>query len=390
MSFTALIDYITKRYMSIGIQCVLTFLTFIVIRYKYRRNSTFLELKKSTRKRLLDMFNPIPIIVKREDPFIFKNIKANFSNFDVFNLGSRYKKEIKETILEYGVGTCGPRGFYGTLDLHLDLENKLAELFHKDAAILYSNYFTCIQSVIPSFCKSRNNVFVDVSVSEAIKRGLVLSRSKIHTFTSLDDLEVQLKENFTDQYVICEKMGMNTGKILNLEKLIELKKKYGFRIILDESYSIPFMYQVPEERELYESVELIVGSLSHGYPANGAFCLGCKEAIDFERLAGCSYVFSASLPAYISKVATCMISEQIDYSIIRAKIALAFTFISKIITSRSSPIVLIETTEVSEKIRKLKESGYVVGRNGDYIRICINEKTREDDLKMIGEIIKSA
>ena len=221
MSFTALIDYITKRYMSIGIQCVLTFLTFIVIRYKYRRNSTFLELKKSTRKRLLDMFNPIPIIAKREDPFIFKNIKANFSNFDVFNLGSRYKKEIKETILEYGVGTCGPRGFYGTLDLHLDLENKLAELFHKDAAILYSNYFTCIQSVIPSFCKSRNNVFVDVSVSEAIKRGLVLSRSKIHTFTSLDDLEVQLKENFTDQYVICEKMGMNTGKILNLEKLIE-------------------------------------------------------------------------------------------------------------------------------------------------------------------------
>ncbi|XP_077301459.1 uncharacterized protein LOC143922061 [Arctopsyche grandis] len=194
---------------------------------------------------------------------------------------SRYKKEIKKTIREYGVGTCGPRGFYGTVDIHLELETKLAEIFEKEAAILYSNYFTCVQSVIPSFYK-----------------------------------------------------------------LVELKTRFGFRIILDESYTIPFMYQAPENKELYKSIDLIIGSLSHGYPTNGGFCVGCKEAIEFQRLSGSGYVFSASLPAYLMNI--------------------------------------------DKKLLKLRQEGYVVGKNGEYLRICINENTADEDLKNIGEILRTS
>lgn len=389
MNIAVIIEYIVEKWVSIGIQCILTFLTFILIRYKYKSQYTALYLKKSTKKYLLSVFKSDPIIEKAPELYAYKTVKANFCNFDIFNLGGKYKKEIKDTIKEYGVGTCGPRGFYGTVDIHLELETKLAEVFGKESAILYSNYFTCIQSVIPAFCKSMHNIFVDSKASEAIKRGLTLSRSKIWTYDSLEDLEMKLSTKIPDKYVICERMGMNTGRIIDLKKLIELKKIFGFRIILDESYSLPFLYQRPEDLELYNSIELIIGSLSHGYPTNGGFCVGGKEAINYERLAAAAYVFSASLPAYISKAAICMLAEDIDYSVVRAKIAMAFKVIQKIVTSRSSPIVLIETQDVDKKIQNLKDHGYVVGRNGDYIRLCINEATDEKDLKAIGDIIKS-
>lgn len=382
-------NYIVRRWLSIAIQCFLTFLTYILLRYKYRQTSSELFLNKKTAKHLLEIFNSNPLIDNKVEPYKFKNVKANFSNFDVFNLGGRYKDVIKQTILEYGVGSCGPRGFYGTIDAHLELEEKLASIFGKESAILYSNYFNCVQSVISSFCKSRNNIFIDKNASEAIKRGLELSRSKAYYFESLEDLEMQLAEPITDKYVVCERMGTNTGKLLNLEKLLELKERYRFRIILDESYTIPFLYQEPEDKELYNSVELIIGSLSHGYPTNGGFCIGCKEAIDYQRLAGASYVFSASLPAFMSKAVMCMLDEIIDYSKIKEKINLAFKYVPGIVTDPNSPIVLIETQDPSKSLEQLREEGYVVGRNGNLIRLCINEKTEENDLKMIGEIIKS-
>lgn len=383
------VDYIAKSWVSVAVQIFLTFLTFILIRYKYRISSSQIYLSKKTFKRLLEMFKSAPIVDNIVIPYEFKNVKANFSNYDVFNLGRRYKEEIKSIIKEYGVGTCGPRGFYGTIDVHLELEEKIAKAMGKENAIIYSNYFTCVQSVITSFCKSLNNVFVDKRASEAIKRGLSLSRCKVYEYDSLEDLEKKLQQPFSDKYVICERIGKNTGELLDMNKLIEMKNKYRFRIILDESYTIPFMYQTPNDRELYDSVELIIGSLSHGYPTNGGFCVGCKEAIDYQRLAGSAYVFSASLPAYISKAALCMLDEKLDYSKIKEKIELAFKWIPGIISPSDSPILIIEAPDISVKIQELRDEGYVIGKNGEYIRICLNENTNEADLRRVGEILKN-
>ena len=140
---------------------------------------------------------------------------------------------------------------------------------------------------------------------------------------------------------------------------------------------------------LYDSIELIIGSLCHGYPTNGAFCAGCKEAVEYQRLAGSSYVFSASLPAFICKAASCMINEHIDYSKIREKISIAHRLISGIVTPKESPILLIKTNNPERKIEQLREAGYVVGANEEFIRLCLNEESQENDLKRIGEIINS-
>jgi serine palmitoyltransferase len=67
----------------------------------------------------------------------------------------------KATIFKYGVGSCGPRGFYGTVDVHLDLERDLAEFLNCEEAVLYSFGFPTIASAIPAYAKRGDIIFVD-------------------------------------------------------------------------------------------------------------------------------------------------------------------------------------------------------------------------------------
>lgn len=388
MDYIYWIIYIYEHKISIGIQCVLALSTYLLLNYQYKKRSFYLDLSRSTQEKLIDLFQPLPIVEHAGEPYKFSKVKYNFSSFDVFNLSNRFKHEIKATIGEYGVGTCGPRGFYGTLDLHLDLEAKLGSLFEKEAAILYPNYFNCVQSVIPCFCRPRNHVFIHKDSAEAIHNGVRISKAKVTMFEDIEDLHSKLGTNITNKYVIVERVGKNTGKLLDLQMLVKLKHKFGFRIILDEGYNIPFMYQVPQEKKLYRDVDIITGSLCLGYPANGGYSVGCEAAVEYQRLGGCSYVFSASLPAFLVKATICMLDVVLDYTKIRERIEFAIECIDGVVSDPSSPIVLIETKDVYTKQKVLRDDGYVVGIHGSYLRLCINEDCSNEDLKRIGDLLK--
>lgn len=387
MDFIYWIVCIYEHKVSIGIQCMLALLTYLLMKYRYRKTSFYLNLSRSTQERLIAMFEPLPI-ASAEEPYKFDHVRCNFSSFDVFNLSNRFKNEIKSVICEYGVGTCGPRGFYGTLDLHLELEAKLSSLFGKEAAILYPNYFNCIQSVIFCFCKARNHVFIHKDSAEAILRGIHLSRSKVVTFETIDDLGSKLEKSLTDKYVVVEKVGKNTGRILDLRALVELKKEHRFRIILDEGHSIPFMYQAPQEKELYADVDIITGALCLGYPSNGGYSIGCNTAIEYQQLSGSSYVFSASLPAFLVKATICMLNATLDYTKIRRKIGIALRCIEGVVSDPDLPMLLVETKDPHAKQRILRDAGYVVGIHGSYLRLCINEDCDDGDLRRMGDLLK--
>lgn len=389
MDYFYWLSYIYERKIGIGVQCVLTILTYLLVKYRYKQPSSYLVLKKSAKENLIKIYQPKPLIETGVVPYVFKKVKYNFSNHDVFNFGRRFKNEIKETIAEYGVGTCGPRGFYGTLDLHLDLERKLATIFDKEAAIIFSNYFTGLQSIIACFCKSRFNIFVHTDASEIIQSGIYLSGATKHMYETLEDLENKLKPKRSDKFLIIERVGKNIGKLIDLGEIVRLKKKYGFRIILDEAYSVPFIYQNPKEYELYSEMDFITGSLSLGYPTNGGFCICSKECLDYQMLSVPAYVFSASLPAFLTKAALCMLSERIDYTKIRDLVRKAHELLPGIVSPEDTPIVLISCEKVDQVHEKLREEGFVVGLCGKYLRLCINEECNVDHLKAVGKIIKN-
>ncbi|TDL27943.1 serine palmitoyltransferase [Rickenella mellea] len=222
-----------------------------------------------------------------------------------------------ETLRKYGLGSCGPPGFYGTIDVHMDLERDIASFLGTEAAILYSQGFSTISSVIPAFCKRGDVIVVDRGVNFAIQKGIQISRSTIRWFDHndlnslvevLEGVEKERRKRkgpLTRRFIVTEGVFENDGKMVDLPKLIELKLKYKYRLILDESFSfgttgrtgrgLTEFYNIPASQ-----VDMLVGSVANGLNSSGGFCAGSKVVVDHQRINGTSFVFSAAMPALLA------------------------------------------------------------------------------------------
>jgi len=113
------------------------------------------------------------------------------SNF----LGMSGRKDVEDrcaaTVAKYGTGACGPRGFYGTLDVHLDLERRLARFLGTEECIIYSYDVATVSSVIPAFAKRQDVVVSDAGAHWAVQQGCLLSRAHGATFAHNDPADLE-------------------------------------------------------------------------------------------------------------------------------------------------------------------------------------------------------
>ncbi|KAG4101807.1 PLP-dependent transferase [Neocallimastix lanati (nom. inval.)] len=215
---------------------------------------------------------------------------------------------------KYGVGTCGPPGFYGTLDVHMDLEKKLAKFYGTPDALIYAQGFSTISSVIPAFLKRGDLLICDELCNFAIQKGAQISRSNVKFFkhNDMNDLEEVLKSirandkkkgaKITRRFIVTEAIFYNTGELCDLQKIIELKYKYKYRLILDESLSFGVLGKtgrgITEHLGIpVDKIEIIVGSMANTMGAAGGYCVSNAEIVEHQVLNGLAYCFSASLPA---------------------------------------------------------------------------------------------
>ncbi|XP_048239080.1 serine palmitoyltransferase 1-like [Haliotis rufescens] len=271
------------------------------------------------------------MISGRPDKYVTINGKRCINMATLDFLGMINDKSIEAKAIAalkvYGVGSCGPRGFYGTMDVHLELEEKLAKFMNCEEAILYSYGFATIASAIPAYSKRGDIVFCDEGVCFSIQKGLVASRSIVKFFKHNDmaDLERLLieqqqndkknpkKAKVTRRFIVTEGLFVNYGDICPLPQLVELKWKYKVRIFLEESLSFGVLGKTGRGVTEYfnvniEEIDLIAASLENSIASIGGFCCGRKYVIDHQRLSGLGYCFSASLPPMLASAATQAIS----------------------------------------------------------------------------------
>lgn len=240
-------------------------------------------------------------------------------NFYNFNANEQIKEKAIQTLRKYGVGPCGPPQFYGTQDVHMKTEADIASYLGTEGCIVYAQAFSTISSVIPAFCKRGDIIIADSAVNYSIRRGLEISRSSIKWYqhSDMDDLErvmqkvvkEQAGKKLTRRFVVAEGLFEMTGDSVDLPKLVELKEKYKFRIILDETWSFGTLGR--SGRGLTEAqnvdptqVDMIVGSLAGPLCAGGGFCAGTKDVVEHQRISAASYTFSAALPAMLAIAAS--------------------------------------------------------------------------------------
>ncbi|GKT34750.1 hypothetical protein ADUPG1_008045 [Aduncisulcus paluster] len=195
---------------------------------------------------------------------------VDFCSSDYLNM-SRDSKLIdmsRKVIEKYGVGSCGPRGFYGTMTSHLRLEEAFSKFLGTDASICYALGYATSASVIPAFSKQSDIIIADNNCSMGLKSGIRLSRSFVVwcDMWDLEDLQRGLNEaeimfkklekknsrsvipqwirqsmNFqpsTRKFIVFDSISPKSGKVCNFPILHEIAEKYGYRMCMDETESI--------------------------------------------------------------------------------------------------------------------------------------------------------
>lgn len=152
---------------------------------------------------------------------------------------------------EFKLSNSLNRSRHHILDVHLELEQRLAKFFNVEEGIIYSYGFSTIASAIPAYSKRGDIIFADEGVHFAIQKGIVASRSDVRYFkhNDVEDLERLLKEQekadlknpkkakVTRRFLVIEGLYLNHGDICPLPKMVDLKYKYKYRIFLDETVS---------------------------------------------------------------------------------------------------------------------------------------------------------
>lgn len=224
-------------------------------------------------------------------------------------------------IVKYGCGSCGPRGFYGSIQPHVDFEQAVANFLGTQAAIIYSFSFATVSTLIPCFSARGDEILCDAACHNAVHLGCQLSRSRVATFkhNDLDELEQLMRtshkraKKLFRRTLVIEGLYRNTGTLCNLPAMVELARRYKYRIVLDDSCGFgalgPNGKGTPDHFGLPTSaVEIYIGAMSTGLGSVGGFCAGRNPMVDHQRLAATGYVFSAALPPYAT-VSTCLILD---------------------------------------------------------------------------------
>lgn len=246
-----------------------------------------------------------------------EKLYLNFLSTDMLNFNTHplVRSEAVKTIRNYGVGSCGPAGFYGNQDVHTQCEDDIASFLGCEGCILYAQGLSTASSVIPCFLKRGDVIVADKGVNISIQKGIVLSRATVYWFEHNDmaDLEAKLvlankkyrKGPLPRRFIITEGLFEHFGDSPDLVKIVELKLKYKYRLILEESWSLGLLGQ--SGRGLAEAtgvsrsdVDITVGSLANLFGSAGGFCAGAKHMVEHQRITSLAYTFSATMPAYLA------------------------------------------------------------------------------------------
>jgi serine palmitoyltransferase len=157
---------------------------------------------------------------------------TNLASYNFYNFvaNETLKEKAIQTLRTYGVGPCGPPGFYGTQDVHMKTEADVAAHLGVPACIIYAQSFSTVSSVIPSFSKRGDIIVADTACNFSLRKGIQISRSTIKWYkhNDMEDLErvlkqvtkEQQKKPLTRRFIITEGMFENIGDVSDLPKLV--------------------------------------------------------------------------------------------------------------------------------------------------------------------------
>ncbi|OCA90683.1 glycine C-acetyltransferase [Bacillus sp. FJAT-27225] len=302
-------------------------------------------------------------------------INLSSNNYLGLATDSRLKEAAEKAIEQYGVGAGAVRTINGTLDIHLELEKKLAEFKHTEAAIAYQSGFNCNMAAISAVMDKNDAILSDELNHASIIDGCRLSRAKIirYNHSDMEDLHAKAKEaresgKYTKLMVITDGVFSMDGDIALLPEIVEIAEEFDLITYVDDAHGSGVLGKgagTVKHFGLQDKIDFQIGTLSKAIGVVGGYVAGKQNLIDWLKVRSRPFLFSTALTP--ADVAACIKSIEI----------------------------LSESTELNERLwengnylkKGLKELGFDIGNSETPITPCIigEEKLTQEFSKRLNE-----
>ncbi|MGZ3868869.1 MAG: serine palmitoyltransferase [Bacteriovorax sp.] len=256
-----------------------------------------------------------------------KQIMIGSNNY----LGLTHHPHVKEAAIKavekYGTGCTGSRFLNGNLNIHEELDVKLAEYLGHESAIVFSTGMQANLGALSALCGPKDLMLFDsenhASIIDASRLALGTTfKFKHNDMASLEELLESNVSRFNRVIIVADGVFSMTGDIMKLPEVVALAKKYGAYVYVDDAHGLGVMG--PQGRgtmnhfELTREVDFNMGTFSKSFASIGGVISGSKDAIDYIRHSARSFMFSASMPpSAVATVSACIDVISKDESILK-------------------------------------------------------------------------
>ncbi|WP_312473154.1 glycine C-acetyltransferase [Neobacillus sp.] len=309
------------------------------------------------------LYNVIDPLESANGPVIKINGRelVNLSSNNYLGLATddRLKKAATDAIEKYGVGAGAVRTINGTLKLHVELEEKLAEFKHTEAAIAYQSGFNCNMAAISAVMDKNDAILSDELNHASIIDGCRLSKAKIIrvNHSDMEDLRAKAKEAkesglYNKIMVITDGVFSMDGDIALLPEIVKIAEEFDLITYVDDAHGSGVLGDgagTVKHFGLSDKIDFQIGTLSKAIGVVGGYVAGKKNLIDWLKVRSRPFLFSTSLtPADVA-------------------------------ASKKSIEILMESTELNKKLwdngnylkKGLKDLGFNIGNSETPITPCI-------------------
>lgn len=216
----------------------------------------------------------------------------------------RVRKAAIDAVERYGTSVTGSRFLNGTLELHLELDRRLARFVNKPAALVFATGYQTNVGTITAVLNKGDYVIIDKDDHASIVDGCMMSRGEMKRFkhSDLSSLDKVLRDLPADagKLVIVDGVYSMGGDVAPLPELVKIAHRYGARIMVDDAHGIGVTGMgrgTAHHFGLTDQVDLIMGTFSKSFASIGGFIAGDEDVIHYIQHHARSLIFSAALPA---------------------------------------------------------------------------------------------
>lgn len=339
---------------------------------------------------------------------------VNFASNDYLGISTK-QNLIKEFLSKHDkklFSSASARLLSGTSSEFKELEQNLAYIFNKDAALIYNTGYQCNLGVISALCSKGDVVFSDKLNHASIIDGMRLSEGDFIRYKHLDynHLESLLKAKrgqYKRAIIVSESIFSMDGDVANIDKLVELKNKYDCLLMIDEAHAFCASGETLAGISYNKDVDIITATFGKAVGSFGAFCTANYDIIDYLINKSRSFIFSTSIPPINIAWTNWLLDTKRGYLESRKAILegvvkgahsiLRLRGIETVSKSHIIPIIIGDNEKTLLVSEKLKAEGYyipairppTVKEGTSRLRLSLTADTNIDDIRQILSILSA-